>query len=227
MHPGTGKSSLCSYAVHMCREYSAERKIPLRFETFRAADYSKWVGESAQSLRQKLLSVSDPSGVGVLVLDDIDTIVVSRDDPSSSHASVQVTGELMTFLSGVDSDFLGNYVVFGTTNHPQALDSALGRRFKRVLHVPGYSQFSEYTAFVDARLDWASDEVRAVVSEHCFSNNYSPAEIDKTCRTLSSERFGILTSKQLEDPLAHAKKLSSHTVESFLENYCASYKSVR
>ncbi len=224
--PGTGKTSLCKYAVSVSRELSLEKGIPFRFETFKASDYSKWVGESAKALRRKLLSISDPAGIGVLVIDDADTIMDSRDDDSASSGGIQVTGEMMTFMSGLESNYVGNYVIFGTTNVPKALDSALGRRFEKRIFVPGYSKRSEYEALVNAILPWANDDVRAFVTDHSFTGSYSPAEVTTTCKFLGGERFDIMTAKQLEDPLSHAKHLGLPEVQSLLKNYSASYKDV-
>lgn len=225
--PGTGKSSLCKYAVAEAKDASAVTGIPFRHEIFKAADYSKWVGESSQALRKKFLSISDPSGIGILILDDVDMVLASRDDNSASHGGLQVTSEAMQFLSGVEHEYTGNYLVLATTNRLESIDSAMLRRFKEFLLVPGYTRRKEYQRFFDARLSWADSAVRSVAADRGFENNYSPADLDKMCVQLERRRLGRLTPEQLKDPLAHAKELSASAVDALLTDYCSRYNELK
>jgi len=218
--PGTGKSSLCKYAIAEGRDWASATGISFRSETFRASDYSKWVGESAQALRRKFLQIADPSGVGVLVFDDVDMVVASRDDTSASHGSLQVTSEAMQFMSGVGEEFLGNYLVIGTTNRTDLIDAAMRRRFQRLLLIPGYSSREQYTRYVDWRMPWADDAVRSLVVDEGFDKGYSPAGMHSLCAHIGSERFGVLSAQQLKDPFAHANELGVSCVKKLLSSYC-------
>lgn len=180
--PGTGKTSLCRYALAEAQELSALTGTPLRHESFSASDYSKWVGESARALRAKYERVADPGGVGVLVVDDIDMILQGRDDPGQSTGMLHVTAELMHALSGVGSVNEGNHLVLATTNRAESIDAALRRRFGAEIAVPTYSSIEQYEALCASLLPDAAPDAARYLSQRSFSERWSCAAVEHTAR---------------------------------------------
>lgn len=65
----------------------------------------------------------------VVILEDLDLMTKSRQNPYASTAKDDVTGELLQVLSGGSA--YGDIVTIATTNHPEAIDEALAKRAGR------------------------------------------------------------------------------------------------
>jgi ATPase family associated with various cellular activities (AAA) len=65
----------------------------------------------------------------VVILEDLDLMTKSRQNPFASVAKDDVTGELLQVLSGGSA--YGDIVTIATTNHPEAIDEALAKRAGR------------------------------------------------------------------------------------------------
>ena len=182
--PGTGKSSLCKYAIAKAKKLSSITGTPLTHSLIGAADMSKWVGESAKFIRSTFKNARRYDGVGIVVIDDADMIVSSRNDPTVSHSSKQVTAQLMHELSGVQSRADTNLLVLGTTNITSDLDPALLERFKKRIYVPLFTS-------LDCAVDFASNLIGlSPASEYLGSAaiKYSLSQRDVTNIVLSAKR---------------------------------------
>lgn len=110
---GTGKSELARYIAD-----KLEREPVVR----RASDIiSKWVGETEQHLARAFAEAAREEIV--LVLDEIDTFLFSRDAALRSW-EISMTNELLTQLELLQG------IVIGTTNRLEGLDPAVLRRFQ-------------------------------------------------------------------------------------------------
>lgn len=65
----------------------------------------------------------------VVILEDLDLMTKSRQNPFASVAKDDVTGELLQVLSGGSA--YNDIVTVATTNHPEAIDDALAKRAGR------------------------------------------------------------------------------------------------
>jgi AAA+ superfamily predicted ATPase len=133
--PGTGKTLTASVL-------SGELGIPL-FVVRLDALITKFMGETAAKLRQIFDAIS--SIRGVYFFDEFDAI-------GSQRGFVNDVGEirrvLNSFLQMLERDE-SNSVVIAATNHPQALDYALFRRFDDVIEygLPNQTQIVEVLKF--------------------------------------------------------------------------------
>jgi hypothetical protein len=89
----------------------------------------------------------------VVILEDLDLMTKSRQNPYASVAKDDVTGELLQVLSGGSA--YGDIVTIATTNHPEAIDEALAKRAGRFdAHVRmGYPSDEDKQRILDLYLD--------------------------------------------------------------------------
>jgi hypothetical protein len=89
----------------------------------------------------------------VVILEDLDLMTKSRQNPYASAAKDDVTGELLQVLSGGSA--YGDIVTIATTNHPEAIDEALAKRAGRFdAHVRmGYPSDEDKQRILDLYLD--------------------------------------------------------------------------
>jgi hypothetical protein len=89
----------------------------------------------------------------VVILEDLDLMTKSRQNPYASVAKDDVTGELLQVLSGGSA--YGDIVTIATTNHPEAIDEALAKRAGRFdAHVRmGFPSDEEKRCILDLYLD--------------------------------------------------------------------------
>jgi len=112
--PGTGKSELARHiAEHLGRELMVKRASDL---------ISKWVGESEQNIA-RVFTEAEQNGA-VLVIDEADSFIFSRDTAVHSWETMQVN----EFLTQMER-FRG--ILICTTNRVRGIDEASIRRFSR------------------------------------------------------------------------------------------------
>ncbi len=174
--PGTGKSSLCKYARQEGKRLSELSSLPFVYESFTSSDYSKWVGESAKEVRKKFRKVSDPSGVGVLVIDDVDLALPSRTN-GFSDGRLQALNQFMQEMSGLEDYGSQNTLVLATTNRFDQVDAALLRRLPLRLRVDGYSSLATCEQFMEVYAPWASDEVRSYLADFSHKHSLLPSRM--------------------------------------------------
>ena len=95
--------------------------------------FSKWVGESEQSIRD-LFRVGRQASPCVIFFDEIDAIATNRGSDDGG-VSGRVLTQLLTEMDGVSS--MNQVIVVAATNRPQVLDAALVRpgRLDRLIYV--------------------------------------------------------------------------------------------
>lgn len=147
--PGTGKTLTASVLA-------GELAIPL-FVVRLDALITKFMGETAAKLRQIFDAIA--SMRGVYFFDEFDAI-------GSQRGFINDVGEirrvLNSFLQMLEQD-QSNSVIIAATNHPQALDYALFRRFDDVIEysLPNNTQIvdilkAKLAAFKTGRIAWQS-----------------------------------------------------------------------
>jgi SpoVK/Ycf46/Vps4 family AAA+-type ATPase len=147
--PGTGKTLTASVLA-------GELGIPL-FVVRLDALITKFMGETASKLRQVFDAVA--SMRGVYFFDEFDAIGSQR---GFIHDVGEIRRVLNSFLQMLEQD-QSNSVIIAATNHPQALDYALFRRFDDVIEygLPDKPQIIEIlktklSGFKITRLAWNS-----------------------------------------------------------------------
>jgi transitional endoplasmic reticulum ATPase len=127
--PGTGKTMI---AKAVASEIDATM-----FVISPAQVLSKWVGEAEQNVR-KLFTAAKAEPRSIIFIDEIEALVPSRRD-SSSSVMTRVVPQILQELEGFDRNARSNPLLFvGATNEPWALDSAVMRpgRFDSKVYVP-------------------------------------------------------------------------------------------
>ncbi len=95
---------------------------------------NKYYGESEARLR-KLFGQAQREAPAILFIDEIDALAPKRDQ-SFGDLEKRVVAQLLTLMDGLED--LGQVIIIGATNRPNALDPALRRpgRFDREIEIP-------------------------------------------------------------------------------------------
>jgi len=133
--PGDGKSTAIECFVN---EIAGEASIII----VEAVEHIRAVYHLAQALA--------PS---VVILEDLDLMTKSRQNPYASVSKDDVTGELLQVLSGGSA--YADIVTIATTNHPESIDDALAKRAGRFdAHIRmGYPSDADKKRVLDLYLD--------------------------------------------------------------------------
>ena len=117
--PGCGKSMTAHALAH-------ELGLPL-FILRLDALFTKFLGETASKLRQVFEAVEQQRAV--FLFDEFDSLGLAR---GSQHDVAEMRRVLNSFLVFIDN-MRGHSLVVAASNHPEALDSALFRRFDDII----------------------------------------------------------------------------------------------
>lgn len=154
--PGCGKTTLAKYIAK-------ELDIPIVIARFDSL-ISSLLGNTAKNIR-KLFDYAKRKPC-ILFLDEFDAIAKARDD---NHETGELKRVINSLLQNID-DFLETGILIAATNHEQLLDSAIWRRFEKVINVNKPN----------------SEEIRNLIGSY-FKKIQSPIEIDnKKFEALSS-----------------------------------------
>jgi len=119
--PGCGKTSLAKYIAK-------ELDMPIVIARFDSL-ISSLLGNTAKNIR-KLFDYAKNKPC-ILFLDEFDAIAKARDD---SHETGELKRVINSLLQNID-EFLETGILIAATNHEQLLDSAIWRRFEKVINV--------------------------------------------------------------------------------------------
>ena len=120
----TGKS-------HLAKAVATEADST--FFTVGASDLiSKWQGDS-ERLLHSLFEAARENKPAIIFVDELDSLLPARTD-SQSDSIYRFTNQLLQEMDGVGGDQTGVFVL-GATNAPWRLDSTVGRRFQKKIHI--------------------------------------------------------------------------------------------
>lgn len=86
-------------------------------------------------LIKQLFTLAREKKPSIIFIDEIDSLCGSRDSADANPHLVGVKTEILVQMDGVGRDNEG-VLVLGATNIPWSLDSAIRRRFQRLIHIP-------------------------------------------------------------------------------------------
>ncbi|MCP1556776.1 UNVERIFIED_ORG: SpoVK/Ycf46/Vps4 family AAA+-type ATPase [Methylobacterium sp. SuP10 SLI 274] len=118
--PGTGKTMTAS-------ALAGELRLPL-FTVRLEALFSRFFGETAGKLRMLFDQIAQVRGV--YLLDEFDAIGARRGDPNDVGEIRRVLNSVLAFMEEPNTT---DSLVLAATNHVEALDEALARRFDEVI----------------------------------------------------------------------------------------------
>lgn len=122
--PGVGKTTAA-------RIIAGEVNIPLVYVPVESI-MSKWYGQSSQNLSD-IFDACDDMGGAIIFLDEIDSLVGSRDQ-NMFEATRRILSVLLRKLDGIDST--AKTLTIGATNRKMDLDHALLSRFDQTINFP-------------------------------------------------------------------------------------------
>lgn len=133
--PGTGKTMLA-------RAVATESHSTF-FSISASSLTSKYLGESEKLVRA-LFSIAKKLSPSIIFVDEIDSIMGSRDGDSESESSRRIKNEFLIQWSSLSSAAAGNsegedderVLVLAATNLPWSIDEAARRRFVRRQYIP-------------------------------------------------------------------------------------------
>lgn len=127
--PGTGKSYLAQAVATEC---------DATFFSISSADLvSKYQGESERLVRalfEMARKECAKGGRAVVFIDEVDSLCTSRGGNDESESSKRIKTEFLVQMQGVGNDNNG-VLLLGATNYPEAIDSAIRRRFEKRIEI--------------------------------------------------------------------------------------------
>jgi len=127
--PGTGKSYIAQAVATEC---------DATFFSISSADLvSKYQGESERLVRalfEMARKECANGGRAVVFIDEVDSLCTSRGANDESESSKRIKTEFLVQMQGVGNDNNG-VLLLGATNYPEAIDSAIRRRFEKRIEI--------------------------------------------------------------------------------------------
>lgn len=150
--PGTGKTDFINSTARYMRELCRQKGIRFNPIIVNNSFRSKWYGESIGNLLKKFEEVTKPDSIGLLVLDDVDTIIKSRDVDDPNHTENEILGEFLNWLEGVGKRYRGNYMIMMASNFSEKIDQAVKSRAGRILNLKGPLTAQQYEKVFEIEL---------------------------------------------------------------------------
>jgi transitional endoplasmic reticulum ATPase len=157
--PGTGKTLLVRALIH---------EVGAHFSYINGPEIvSMWYGESERKLRD-VFEEARKHAPAVVLMDELDALAPKRDQV---HGEVErrIVATLLTLMDGVNKQ--NGVVVVGTTNRPNAIDSALRRqgRFGHEIHigVPDIAGRRQILEIHTRQMPLSNDVSLNVLAEKC------------------------------------------------------------
>ena len=188
--PGTGKTLTARILASQCNR----PLIVLKLESF----VSKWYGDSEKKLAEILSLCNKVPGGAILFIDEIDSMVTSRDSGNMHEVTRRILSTLLTHMEGFDGKHSSNNqsLLICATNRKQDLDSALLSRFGATIYypLPNVSSRIQIIKRYAKQLSVAEIEKLAVVS-----SGLSCRDLKEACEQTERLYAGSLIKLNIND----------------------------
>lgn len=148
--PNTGKTSLCYFLFDRLKHEVTNEINFFTVDVGRMLDPA--LGQSSRNLEQIFEDLqkvcSDGSSV-FLLLDELDAFCMSRSRAHEHDAVRRAMTTLMLELDKLQPSTSQRFLVFGITNVPELVDTAVVRRFSLKHSVDGNLSFDEFKAYLN------------------------------------------------------------------------------
>ncbi|MDA5133460.1 MULTISPECIES: ATP-binding protein [unclassified Psychrobacter] len=163
---------------------------------------SKYMGETAAKLRSVFNFISNNKAV--YLFDEFDSIGAARDSGNDVGEIKRVLNSFLVFFEEEQSDS----IVVAATNHIEALDKALFRRFDDIIEfdLPGES---EVQRLIQNKFNLFEYKVKDWDAIYCAAKGLSYAVISNACDDAAKE--AILNNKKLVDEKFLLQSLKNKT----------------
>ena len=188
--PGTGKSTLMKYAARILARVAKAKGISYNEVVLDNSFQDEYHGRDVKNLREKIEEIEDPSSLGLFILDDIDGMVQSRDARDHSHLEGKPLHAIMQWLDGMETTYVGNYLIIAATNHPGKVDGALRNRFTQEIEIRGPETVDQYAALMRSKLNGTkryiplSEGELASIGQTMLDRGYSGRDIHNITTTM-------------------------------------------
>lgn len=158
--PGTGKSSIAAVADYMDCDM-----IVIDPATFKDLN-----------ITEVTASINGENRTYVILLDDIDVILKSRDDDGVTTDDKATISKLLSFLDSSNSP--NNAIFIATTNHIELFDKAITRsgRFDKIIEIGNIHKDTAYRMCKGFGLS-ESDTIKVLSEEFKNSEEINPADL--------------------------------------------------
>ncbi|MGB3192424.1 MAG: AAA family ATPase [Limnoraphis sp.] len=148
--PNTGKTSLCYFLFDRLKQKVTNEINFYTVDVGRMLDPA--LGQSSRNLAQifddlRQVCVDDSSAF--LLLDELDAFCMSRSREQEHDAVRRAMTTLMLELDQLRPSVSQRLIVFGATNVPDLVDTAVVRRFTLKHHVNAQLSLDEFTAYLN------------------------------------------------------------------------------
>ncbi|NIA04156.1 MAG: AAA family ATPase [Nitrospiraceae bacterium] len=182
--PGTGKTFSLRIAESYLKRMAQKRNLSFKSVEIEPADFGNYMWESERQLKEKFEEATNPNGIGMVIVDESDTLFSKRGFNEFSKSYDSMTGEILRLLDGFSTQNYYNYLVFFLSNNPkQGLDPALLSRIELKVSFNSIFSKKEYKELVEMYIDKYSidknklDLDRDYFVEQCYNNKLSPRSI--------------------------------------------------
>lgn len=161
--PGTGKSSIAAAVA----DYLHCNVISIDSASFKDLN-----------INEVTASINADDNMYVVLLDDIDVILTTRDDENTTMDDKATIAKLLGFLDSSNSP--DNVVFIATTNHIELFDSAISRagRFDKVIEVENVSKSTAHRMCEGFGL--SNEDAKVVIEEYDPHAKINPANLQVT-----------------------------------------------
>lgn len=213
--PGTGKTMLA-------RAVATESKSTF-FSISASSLTSKYLGESEKLVRA-LFAIAKKLSPSIVFVDEIDSIMGSREDSGENEASRRIKNEFLVQWSSLSNAAAGKsedderVLVLAATNLPWAIDDAARRRFVRRQYIPlpegktRKAQFQNLLKYQIHNLD--EDDLHVLVK---LTKGFSGSDITSLAKDAAMGPLRELGESLLDIPTSNIRPVELYDFKNSLE----------
>lgn len=197
--PGTGKTltlkAAATYASEKAEDLGKDLEIIHVDHSFK----DKHFGESSSNLRERFEKLRDPDSIGLMYMEDLESIFPSREDIGDSSGDRSAFNTLINQIQGVGAQEQDNYLIVGTTNMPEQLDDALKQRFNTQLEADGPRDAEDFGEILRIHMEQYMPEEQVMIDdwydlgEKAEELEITGRDIDNITKNIASERSNDLS----------------------------------